>query len=726
MSYKILLVDDDITQSRVVEQIIRDKTHYHTKLVENGQDAINILTSKDANDIDIVLLDLSMPGIDGVGVLNAVRPVRPNLPIIVRTGYDDIDMAVEAMKAGATDFIKKFDSPERLKKSIDTALRTHALNDEISVIRKTINGGTSFEDIIGESPAIKEMINLGKRVSTSDIPVLLEGESGSGKESMARAIHYASKRSDKPFVAVNCGAIPQNLVESILFGHEKGAFTGAIYKTYGKFREADGGTIFLDEVGELPLDIQVKLLRVLQDGEIDPVGSTKPIKVDVRIISATNKNLNDSVKNASFREDLYYRLNVFPVYVPPLRDRNGDVSLLIKHFINSCAKSESKNISGISPEAEELLCKYRWPGNIRELKNTIFRATVLCDTNALSLSDFPQIVSAVKNDIGIGFGNGMSKLSQANGLIMQKDSNDFRKLCDIEKDIIASALKYYNGRMSEVARKLGIGRSTLYRKLEEFGIEHNDNSEAKPEAGFTLVELAIVLVVMGLLAVAAVSGRSLIRSAELKTVITNVQSYRIAVDNFKTQYEGLPGDLKNASNFWGLTACGGVAANCNGDGKIGTGAVTDDTEVYYAWYQLSIAQLIAGTYSGTGTFAIMNGATPNVPANKSLAGVGYSLTYLATPFSYVDDLSRSFPGNYFVVGKNHATDNYLSTAALNADDAMWLDSKVDDGTPDFGTVLGGTGNGASGTCISGSAPNATYNATNSNISCLVMFTLSRE
>jgi prepilin-type N-terminal cleavage/methylation domain-containing protein len=280
--------------------------------------------------------------------------------------------------------------------------------------------------------------------------------------------------------------------------------------------------------------------------------------------------------------------------------------------------------------------------------------------------------------------------------------------------------------MSEVARKLGIGRSTLYRKLEEFGIEHNDNSEAKPEAGFTLVELAIVLVVMGLLAVAAVSGRSLIRSAELKTVITNVQSYRIAVDNFKTQYEGLPGDLKNASNFWGLTACGGVAANCNGDGKIGTGAVTDDTEVYYAWYQLSIAQLIAGTYSGTGTFAIMNGATPNVPANKSLAGVGYSLTYLATPFSYVDDLSRSFPGNYFVVGKNHATDNYLSTAALNADDAMWLDSKVDDGTPDFGTVLGGTGNGASGTCISGSAPNATYNATNSNISCLVMFTLSRE
>jgi DNA-binding NtrC family response regulator len=473
MPYNILLVDDDATQSRVVEQIIKGKSHYHTQMVENGQAAIDMLTSQNASNIDVVLLDLSMPGVDGVAVLNAVRPVRPNLPIIVRTGYDDIDMAVEAMKAGATDFVKKYDSPEKLKKSIDDALRMHVLNDEISLIKRTISGVTTFDDIIGESAAIKEMKNLGKRVSTSDIPVLLEGESGSGKEFMARAIHDLSKRSGKPFIAVNCGAIPENLVESILFGHEKGAFTGALYKTFGKFREADGGTIFLDEVGELPLDIQVKLLRVLQDGEIDSVGSNKPVKVDVRLISATNRNLSEEVKNSRFREDLFYRLNVFPIYVPTLRDRNGDVSLLIKHFIEKFAKYENKNIRGISPEAEDLLCKYQWPGNIRELKNTIFRAVVLCDSGVLSLSDFPQVVSGLHNAITHGFMGEHAVKFNDGGLLMGKDSRDFRKLSDIEKDVITSALEYYGGRMSEVARKLGIGRSTLYRKLEEFGIPHN-------------------------------------------------------------------------------------------------------------------------------------------------------------------------------------------------------------------------------------------------------------
>jgi DNA-binding NtrC family response regulator len=481
MSYNILLVDDDMTQSRVVEQIIQDKTHYTTKIVENGQAAIDILTSKDASGIDIVLLDLSMPGIDGVGVLNAVRPVRPNLPIIVRTGYDDIDMAVEAMKAGATDFVKKFDSPDRLKKSIDNALRLHVLNDEMSLLKKSISGRATFDDIIGGSDAIAEMISLGKRVSCSDIPVLLEGESGSGKEFMSCAIHDASKRADKPFIAVNCGAIPENLVESILFGHEKGSFTGALYKTFGKFREADGGTIFLDEVGELTPDIQVKLLRVLQDGEIDPVGSNKPIKVDVRVISATNKNLLEEVKKGNFREDLYYRLNVFPIYVPPLRERKGDVSLLIKHFIHAFSKAEGKKINNISPEAEAILCKYKWPGNIRQLKNTIFRAVVLCDSNMLSLCDFPQIVSGVKDELSVGFAGGKPESinrGDIGGLLMGENSNDFRKLCDIEKDIIISALEYYKGHMSEVARRLGIGRSTLYRKLDEFNIAHGSEENA--------------------------------------------------------------------------------------------------------------------------------------------------------------------------------------------------------------------------------------------------------
>jgi len=291
MSYNILLVDDDVAQAHVIEQVIHDKMRYKTQLVENGQDAIDLLTSKDASGVDLVLLDIGLPGIDGIEVLNAIKPVKPNLPVIVRTGYDDLDLAVDAMKAGAVDFVQKMDSPEKLKRSIDGALRRHVLNSEMSMMKESRKGNsTSFDAIIGESPLIKEMIALGQKVSKSEIPVLLEGESGTGKELMARAIHASGDRAEKPFIAVNCGAIPENLVESILFGHEKGAFTGAVYKTFGKFREADGGTVFLDEIGELPADIQVKLLRVLQDGEIDPVGSKSSLKVDVRVISATNRS----------------------------------------------------------------------------------------------------------------------------------------------------------------------------------------------------------------------------------------------------------------------------------------------------------------------------------------------------------------------------------------------------------------------------------------------------
>lgn len=470
MSYNILLVDDDITQAGIVKAIINDNVRYNTRVVNNGQEAIDLLTSTDHGNIDLVILDLSMPGVDGITVLKSVKPVRPSLPFIVRTGFSDVDMAVEAMRAGATDFVKKIDSPERLRKSIDNTLRQHVLNDEMSLMKRAKKKGTSFSDIIGDSVAVREMIELGRKVSNSHIPVLLEGESGCGKELMARAIHAASERAEKPFIAVNCGAIPENLVESILFGHEKGAFTGALYKTSGKFREADGGTIFLDEVGELTPDIQVKLLRVLQDGEIDPVGSTKPIKVDVRIISATNRNLMEEVREKHFREDLYYRLNVFPINVPSLRERNGDLEKLISYFINSFVISEGKNITGIAADAEEILCQYTWPGNIRQLKNTIFRAVVLCEGSILGKSDFPQVISALKDDNSLLHPAGASGI---NRLLMEENGNDFRKLSAIERDVIVSALDHYHGHMSEVARKLGIGRSTLYRKLDEFNIPHN-------------------------------------------------------------------------------------------------------------------------------------------------------------------------------------------------------------------------------------------------------------
>jgi len=476
MSYNILLVDDDVAQAHVIEQIIHDKMHYKTQLVENGQDAIDILTSKNASGVDLVLLDIGLPGVDGIEVLNAIKPVKPNLPVIVRTGYDDLDLAVDAMKAGAVDFVQKMDPPEKLKRSIDGALRRHVLNSEMSMMKESRKGrGASFDAIIGESPSIKEMIALGKKVAQSDIPVLLEGESGTGKELMARAIHACGNRAEKPFIAVNCGAIPENLVESILFGHEKGAFTGAVYKTFGKFREADGGTVFLDEIGELPSDIQVKLLRVLQDGEIDPVGSKTSLKVDVRVISATNRLLSEEVKGEKFREDLYYRLSVFPINTPSLRQRKGDLMLLVKHFIQSFSAAEKKNISGVSKEAEALLSQYSWPGNIRQLKNAVFRAVVLAEGDELQLGDFPQIVSAVNNgedESDYLFDDENGSLS-ANSILMNEQNEDYRTLSEIERDVIMSALEFYNGHMSKVAKKLGIGRSTLYRKLEEFDIPYN-------------------------------------------------------------------------------------------------------------------------------------------------------------------------------------------------------------------------------------------------------------
>ncbi len=472
MSYNILLVDDDANQSQIIEQVIQDKMHYNTRLVENGQDAVDIITSDDKNEIDLVILDLSMPGMDGIEVINAIKPVKPDLPIIVRTGHDDLDMIVSAMKAGATDFIKKLDDSEKLKELINKSIRAHVLHDELSLLRRSQDRGISFQDIIGSSPLINEMIAMGEKVALSNIPVLLEGESGSGKELMARSIHSASKRKDKPFIAVNCGAIPANLVESILFGHEKGAFTGAVYKTFGKFREAAGGTIFLDEIGELPLDIQVKLLRVLQDGEIDPVGSKIATKVDVRIISATNRNLTEEVRNSNFREDLFYRLNVFPIHVPSLRERNGDVGALIKYFISSFAASESKDIWGLSKDAEELLCNYSWPGNIRQLKNTIFRAVVLCDSNELKIIDFPQVSSAEGNPHELNISSDGAISLQKNALALQDEAGNIKSLSDLEKEIIEFALDHYNGHMSEVSRRLMIGRSTLYRKLSEYDIEH--------------------------------------------------------------------------------------------------------------------------------------------------------------------------------------------------------------------------------------------------------------
>ena len=347
------------------------------------------------------------------------------------------------------------------------------------------------------------VLELGKRAAGSTIPVLIEGESGVGKELIARAIRGESGRKSGPFVTVNCGAIPENLVESILFGHEKGSFTGASEKRTGKFLEADHGTLFLDEIGELPLDAQVKLLRALQDGEIDPVGAKHKVKVDFRLISATNQNLIALVNDGRFREDLYYRLNVFPIWMPPLRERLEDVPELVRHFIARFAAEEGKRIDGIDDEAIAMLERYSWPGNIRQLENAVFRAVVLADTPMLTVNEFPQIAAHVEGyavtvpaapapkdrtpriEGPVMLGESAATpatihVPQANGkdaigIPALSDSGDIRSLEAVEADMIRLAFGRYRGRMTEIARRLGIGRSTLYRKMREIGLEARAN-----------------------------------------------------------------------------------------------------------------------------------------------------------------------------------------------------------------------------------------------------------
>jgi DNA-binding NtrC family response regulator len=505
MTQAILIVDDDPAQRRILEEVV-NRDGYRAIPVESGEAALAYLDGPAGAEISLVVLDLVMPGIDGMEVLKRVHPQKPNLPIIVLTAHGGIETVVNVMREGASDFVVKPVSPERLHVSIRNALKVNALTGEITRLQKRKSGRLTFADIIAPSRAMEQVIRLGKRAAQSNIPILIEGESGVGKEIIAAAIQGESERAGKPFITVNCGAIPENLVESILFGHEKGAFTGAADKHAGKFQEANGGTLFLDEIGELPLDIQVKLLRALQEGEVDPVGSKKPVKVDIRLISATNREMLQMVKEGRFREDLYYRLNVFPIHVPPLRERKEDIPDLVAHFIRRLAAEEGKPVVGISRDALAMLCTYDWPGNVRQIENTIFRAIVLCDGEMLQVSDFPQIASLVEGyaeaampkpahaapQMTIGHAAAPAAYASApapqaqpqthtladfarsnfsDGIAITDEAGNVRKLEDIEAEMIRLAIDKYKGHMTEVARRLGIGRSTLYRKVRDLGLE---------------------------------------------------------------------------------------------------------------------------------------------------------------------------------------------------------------------------------------------------------------
>src|SRR5450631_817947 len=392
MAASILIADDDAVQRRLVENMVQ-KCGYETIVVDSGDAVIAALIGSDGPGIDAVVLDLVMPGLDGMGVLAKIREAGLNIPVIVQTAHGGIDNVVSAMRAGAQDFVVKPVGVERLQVSLRNALNTSALKGELQRIRHSREGRLTFADIITRSETMASVLRTAQKAAGSAIPVLISGPSGAGKELIARAIHGSGERRAKPFVAVNCGAIPDNLVESLLFGHEKGAFTGATDRHTGKFVEASGGTLFLDEVGELPPAAQVKLLRAIQEGEVEPVGARKPVKVDARIISATNRDLTADVTAGRFREDLFYRLHVFPITVPALAERPEDIAELVRHFLARFAAEEGKRIRTISAQALGLLTAYRWPGNVRQLENAVFRAVVLAETDEVGVGEFPQIAT---------------------------------------------------------------------------------------------------------------------------------------------------------------------------------------------------------------------------------------------------------------------------------------------------------------------------------------------
>ncbi len=475
----VLVVDDDPVQRRLIENMVSRFGH-QAVTADSGDAALQLLTGPHRRAVDCLVLDLVMPGLDGLGVMARMRDAGLDIPVIVQTAHGGIDNVVSAMRAGACDFVVKPASPERLQVTLRNALASKALAGELRRLTRSRDGTMTMADVVTRSTAMHKVLAAAEKAAASNIPALIEGESGVGKDMIARAIHGSSARRAKPFVAVNCGAMPENLVELILFGHEKGAFTGATEKHAGKFVEADGGTLFLDEVGELPMAAQVKLLRALQEGEVEAVGGRKPVKVDVRIISATNRDLIADVKTARFREDLFYRLHVFPILVPPLRQRAEDIPELARHFLARFAAEEGKPVRSIAPEALRMLVAHRWPGNVRQLENAVFRAVVLAEGEEITAGEFPQVAAQTGDNNRDAAGmpvadspalSGQSLTINAPSLPLIDAAGEIRPFDEIEREVIRFAISYYRGQMSEVARRLRIGRSTLYRKLEGLGLD---------------------------------------------------------------------------------------------------------------------------------------------------------------------------------------------------------------------------------------------------------------
>jgi DNA-binding NtrC family response regulator len=445
----ILVVDDEKSMRDSMHMLLRDS--YNVHLAKSGKEAISIVKE---HAIDLVLLDIRLPEIDGIEVLKIIKGHDESIEVIMVTAVILVKHAVEAIRIGAYDYITKPFDIDALQEQVEKVLEKRMLMQENTFLRRMIEKDYQFEKIVGKSKEIREVFKTIDDVAKSNATVLIIGESGTGKELVARAVHNRSPRKDKLFVAVNCAAIPENLIESELFGHERGSFTGAHERQIGKFEIASGGTLFLDEIGSMPLPMQAKVLRAIQEKEIERIGSGYPTPIDIRIISATNSDLRQAIKKYKFREDLYYRLNVIPLHLPPLRERKEDIPLLANHFLHKYNRQFSKNIKGIKKEAMELLMNYDWPGNIRELENLIERLCVLTKNNHIGSDRIPP---EIKGELPCKPDSGETTLNQA----VQK----------FEADFIRKALKKAGGKKGEAAKLLGIHRNTLLQLNKKLNIE---------------------------------------------------------------------------------------------------------------------------------------------------------------------------------------------------------------------------------------------------------------